>query len=155
MKTFYCHAFLWGGHCGFSGHCGRKKNNRQLGSFMQLQMMKIPKQDISNMELELYLGHLSAKAALFGWVQASWGQHKVWQRQIKLLYQPREAEAAGNPRGIIFSDFPRPLYLLIYYLCGLITGGKWMHKHLNWRKDLKIDFLLWVQCISVDLWGKT
>lgn len=80
---------------------------------MQLQMMKIPKHDISNMELELYLGHLSAKAALFGWVQASWGQHKVWQRQIKPLYQPREAEAAGNPRGIIFTDFP-PLTLFIY-----------------------------------------
>lgn len=48
-----------------------KHNNRQLDFFMQPQMMKIPKQDISNMELELYLGHLSAKAALFGRVQAS------------------------------------------------------------------------------------
>lgn len=43
-----------------------KHNNRQLDFFMQPQMMKIPKQDISSMELELYLGHLSAKAALFG-----------------------------------------------------------------------------------------
>lgn len=34
--------------------------------FKEPRMMNIPKQEISNMELELYLGHLSAKAALFG-----------------------------------------------------------------------------------------
>lgn len=78
---------------------------------MQPQMMKILKQDISNMELEAYLGHLSAKAALFGSVQGSWGQHKVWQRQIKLLYQPREAEAAGI-HMLLFSVALHPILFM-------------------------------------------
>lgn len=89
------------------------------------QMMKIPKQDISNMELELYLGHLSTKAALFGWVQASWGQHKVWQRQIKLLYQPREAEAAGI-HVVFFSAAFHPIlfiYLFILFVVSLQPDG--------------------------------
>lgn len=83
--------------------------------------MKIPKQDISNIELERYLGHLSAKAALFGWVQASWGQHKVWQSQIKLLYQPCEAEAAGI-HVVLFSVAFRPIlfiYLFILFVVSL------------------------------------
>lgn len=40
----------------------------------------------SNMELKLYLciwAIYLLKPALFGTVQASWGQNKVWQRQIK------------------------------------------------------------------------
>lgn len=88
---------------------------------MQPQMIKIPKEDISNLELELYVGHLSAKAALFGWVQASWGQHKVWQRQIKLLYLPREAEAAGI-HVVLFSVAFHPIlfvYLFIFFVVSL------------------------------------
>lgn len=100
---------------------------------MQPQMMKLPKQDISSLELELYLGHLSTKAALFGWVQASWGQHKVWQRQIKLLYQPREAEAAGI-HVVFFSAAFHPIlfiYLFILFAVSLQGADGGINIHLE------------------------
>lgn len=67
------------------------------------------------MKLELYLGHISIKAALFGSVQQGCCQNKVWQRQIKKpLYQPREAQNGVNPFGIIscvYPPLPPPQYL--------------------------------------------
>lgn len=104
-------------------------------------------QSRTSAKLELYLGHLSAKAALFGWVQASWGQHKVWQRQIKLLYQPREVEAAGIHVLEVFLVAFHPtlfIYLFILFMVSLqgADGG------INIQIEVE-DLQIRVKCICV------
>lgn len=99
-----------------------------------------------NMKLELYLGHISIKAALFGPVQPGCCQNKVWQRQIKKpLYQPRETQNGGNPSGIISCDYPPPPIpqpvgwsLVVVGVSGGVNTWGWKSYSHGLKKILKV-----------------